>query len=118
MKQFIIGALFAGVVNSGINSGWLLCYLATNPHWMAEVRKEVENAASKYSTEKSSSLSDRLATLPVEAWENEFPMLDLCLKETIRVQGQGVFQRRNVSGSDITIGGEVIPNGFFAVSVF
>ncbi|KAG4435810.1 hypothetical protein IFR05_008702 [Cadophora sp. M221] len=115
MIGFIIGALFAGVVNSGINSGWLLCYLATNPHWMVEVRKEVENAATKYSTDKTASLSDRLATLPVEAWESEFPMLDLCLKETIRVQGQGVFQRRNVSGSDLTIGGEVVPNGAFAL---
>lgn len=84
---------------------------------MAEVRKEVENAATKYSTDKIASLSDRLANLPVEAWESEFPMLDLCLKETIRVQGQGVFQRRNVSGSDLTIGGEVVPNGAFAVSV-
>lgn len=83
---------------------------------MAEVRKEVENAAAKHATDKTVSLSDQLATLPIEAWESEFPMLDLCLKETIRVQGQGVFQRRNVSGQDITIGGEVVPNGAFAVS--
>ncbi|KAH7305715.1 cytochrome P450 [Rhexocercosporidium sp. MPI-PUGE-AT-0058] len=118
MIGFIIGALFAGVVNSGINSGWLLCYLATNPRWMAEVRKEVENAAAKYSTgfpDETTSLSDQLANLPVEAWEIEFPMLDLCLRETIRVQGQGVFQRRNVSGTDINIGGEVVPNGAFAL---
>ncbi len=83
---------------------------------MAEVRKEIANAASKYSTNDDASLPDRLAALPIEAWETEFPMLDLCLKETIRVQGQGTFQRRNVSGSDVTIGGEVVPNGAFAVN--
>ncbi|KAL2075095.1 hypothetical protein VTL71DRAFT_37 [Oculimacula yallundae] len=112
---FIISALFAGVVNSGINAAWLLCYLATSPHWTSQIHTEVLNAVTKYSPDSEASLSDRLAALPLQAWEKDFSMLELCLKESMRVQGQGVFQRRNISGEDVSVGGEVVPNGAFAL---
>ncbi|KAK2623560.1 hypothetical protein QTJ16_007114 [Diplocarpon rosae] len=117
---FTTGAMFAGVFNSGIKSGWLLCYLAKNSYWTARIRDECVAAAEKYSVssempENKSSVADQLAKLPLEAWENAFPMLGLCLKETIRVQSQGNFLRRNVSGRDIVIGGDVVPNGSFAI---
>ncbi|KAK6581190.1 hypothetical protein PZA11_006678 [Diplocarpon coronariae] len=117
---FTTGAMFAGVFNSGIKSGWLLCYLAKSPYWTAQIRNECAAAVARYSgssdtIECGSSVPDQLATLPLEAWEKAFPMLGLCLKETIRVQSQGNFLRRNVSGRDIVVGGDVVPNGSFAI---
>ncbi|OWP02491.1 cytochrome P450 6A [Marssonina coronariae] len=117
---FTTGAMFAGVFNSGIKSGWLLCYLAKSPYWTAQIRNECVAAVARYSgssdtIDRGSSVPDQLATLPLEAWEKAFPMLGLCLKETIRVQSQGNFLRRNVSGRDIVVGGDVVPNGSFAI---
>ena len=58
---------------------------------------------------------EQLSQLPLEAWESEFPVLDLCLRDSIRLQLLGAALRRNVSGKDIPIdvGDEVIPNGAF-----
>jgi sterol 14-demethylase len=48
-------------------------------------------------------------------WENEFPIIDLCLRDSIRLQAHGCGFRRNTSSKDITIGDEVIPPGGFLV---
>ncbi|KAK4935969.1 hypothetical protein LTR28_010256, partial [Elasticomyces elasticus] len=39
---FVLGALFAGQLNSGINAAWVLVYLATSSEWLSRVRAEVE----------------------------------------------------------------------------
>lgn len=56
---------------------------------------------------------EQLAGLSLEAWETEFPLLDMCLRDSIRLQALGTAFRRNVSGHAIKIGTEVIPNGAF-----
>jgi cytochrome P450 len=82
---------------------------------MVKARKEVAETAAKYSQEEGTTLVDQLSSLPLEAWENEFPFLDMCLKETIRLHLHGVLLRRNISETDIKIGDEVIPAGAFVV---
>jgi hypothetical protein len=42
-------------------------------------------------------------------------MIDLSLRESIRFQLVGTAFRRNISGQDIPIGDEIIPNGAFVV---
>lgn len=44
---------------------------------------------------------------------SDFPFLDLCLRDSIRLQALGSFFRRNISGRDVIVGDEVIPNGAF-----
>jgi cytochrome P450 len=91
--EFIVGALFAGLLNSGINAAWTACYLATSPEWLARTQEEVRS---------------------VEAWENEFPDIDLCLRDSIRLNLLGTAMRRNISGKDLpTPNGEIIPPGAF-----
>ncbi|EON68791.1 hypothetical protein W97_08049 [Coniosporium apollinis CBS 100218] len=111
---FVLGALFAGQLNSGINACYVLCYLAQNPHWLSEARKEITAAGAKHSTNPDQPLVEQLASLSLEAWETEFPLLDMCLRDSIRLQLLGTAFRRNVSGHAIKIGTEVIPNGAFA----
>ena len=113
-----MGAVFAGQINSGINAAWVLCYLATSPHWLAEVRKEVEAVAEKYHPGSSAPLADRLTGLPLEAWETEFPIVDLCLRDSIRLQVQGTGMRRNISGHSVSIGDEAVPPDAFLLYHF
>ena len=114
--QFVIGALFAGQANSGVNAAWVLSYLADNPKWMAKAREEVSAVAKKYNPESTSSLTDQLANVPLEAWELEFNFLDCCLRDSIRLQSLGSAFRQNISKENIQIGDEIVPPGAFLVS--
>ncbi|CAG8960722.1 hypothetical protein HYFRA_00002258, partial [Hymenoscyphus fraxineus] len=113
--EFVIGALYAGLLNSGINVAWVLLYLSKDPYWMSKVREEVQTVAAKYCPDTDAPLSQQLTFVPVEAWESEFPSLDLCLKDSIRLQLLGAVFRKNTSGREIPtgVGDEVIPPGAY-----
>jgi hypothetical protein len=68
---------------------------------MKEARKEVSGVAAKYSIDKNAPLIDQLFALSVEEWENEFQFLNMCLKDSIRLQLLGTAFRKNISGGDI-----------------
>jgi hypothetical protein len=82
---------------------------------MERVRAELDSVLNKYAPDHSLTLTERYALIPIEGWEAEMPLLDLCLRETIRLQLVGTMYRRNISNSDVVIGTEVIPSGAFAV---
>ncbi|EME82249.1 uncharacterized protein MYCFIDRAFT_85589 [Pseudocercospora fijiensis CIRAD86] len=113
--RFVIGALFGGLLNSGINAAWSVCYLANNDYWMQRVREEIDEVAERHCRDHSLPLKDRLMRVPIEAWETEFPMIDLCLKESIRLQLKGTDFRQNLTNQEIAINkrGEVIPPGAY-----
>ncbi len=69
----------------------------------------------RYSTHQSP--IDVLNTLSLEDWEAEFPIIDLSLRESIRLGLTGTDFRKNTGDRDIQIGktGEVIPKGTYAV---
>ena len=115
-RQFLISTLFAGQVNSGVFAAWLQVWLAMYPTWKARVREEVDAAAARRRTRPEESTVDMLDTLTVEEWEAEFPLVDLCLREAIRLGLPGMSCRKNLSDHDIPIAGtgEVIPPGAFA----
>ena len=70
----------------------------------------------KYFPGNDMTITEKLSKLPLEAWESEFPMMELCLKDSIRLQLHGTGFRKNKSGKDISIGnGEVIPPDAFMV---
>ena len=95
----------------------MFVYLATNEEWYKIVQKEVDSVVQKHRTRPEQSAVDVLATLNVDDWEKEFPMIELCLRETIRFQFVGTSFRKNLSGKDIQIGktGEVVPKDAYAV---
>lgn len=52
--------------------------------------------------------------LSMDAWENEFPLIDACLRDTIRLQMPGTAFRKNISGKEIALStGEVIPKNAY-----
>ena len=114
--QFVLGALFAGQLNSGINAAWVLVYMAGKPYWLERVREEVESVADRYNPDQSRPLKERMMKFPIEAWEGEFPIIYMCLKDSIRLQMSGAAFRKNTSGADIPLnktGTEVIPKGAY-----
>jgi cytochrome P450 len=103
------------LLNSGINAAWTLVYLANNPEWMSKVREEVTTVAAKHSKDPKASLVDQLSSLPIEVWETEFPMLELCLRDSIRLQLVGTAMRKNVTGHDVKIGNAIVPHGTYVM---
>ncbi|OAA56523.1 Cytochrome P450 [Niveomyces insectorum RCEF 264] len=101
---FVAGALFAGQINSGVNAAWMLVYLACDPYWYGRIRNEVDEAVHRHRSLPSQSAADVLGSLTVDDWETEFPLIDLCLRECIRVQMVGTAFRKNISNKDVPIG--------------
>ena len=92
-----------------------MCFLATSLEWLAKAQQEIQNTAAKYAKDPTKPLRHQLNHVPLEAWEAEFPVLDLCLRESIRLNLVGTAFRRNISGKAIPTGNgnEIIPPGAF-----
>lgn len=76
--------------------------LAQSPEWMARVRSEITAAGAKYATDKSAPLLEQLSQIPIDGWESSFPAMELCLKDSIRLQLMGTLYRRNISNRSRT----------------
>jgi len=96
----------------------MLAYIGSNRYWFERVRDQIDGVLDKYAPDQSMSLTQRFELIPIEAWETELPLLDYCLRDSIRLQLGGTMYRRNISSSDVKIGSEVIPSGAFAVCYF
>ncbi len=105
------------MLNSGINAAWMFIYLGCNAEWYGIVQREVDAAVARHRTSPSQTAADVLDSLSIDAWESEFPMIDLCLRECIRLQLVGTAFRKNTSGRDLPLGksGEVVPASGFAI---
>ena len=138
MIEFIMSALVAGLLNSGINACCehfeilsilslnkisnpdVLAYLAQSPIDIARARAEINAVVAKYEAEEffddpsSLNLSEKVSRLPLDAWESEFPFLDNCLRDSIRLNASGTGFRKNV-GEEMFIGDERIPSGAILV---
>ncbi|KAH7877383.1 cytochrome P450 [Lentinula edodes] len=112
--QFILGFLFGGVYNATKAISWILIYISMHSQWKMTIRSEVENVLSKHSFDISKPLYRRLTEVPLEAWEESLPTLDLVISETFRLVMNQTVLRRNI-GEDVEIpGGQGhVPSGAF-----
>ena len=79
-------------------SSWLVLFLAENSEWRGKALKEIKNLVDQYSTkEDGQSLSAQLAQIPPNVWEEQMPVLDACLRETIRIVMTGTALRRVIT---------------------
>ena len=76
---------------------------------MKEYTALVANHSNTLSTEP---LHKRLASIPLNAWEDELPSVDLVIRETLRFTIGGPIFRRNVQ-KDIVVDGVTIKRGDF-----
>lgn len=103
----------------------ILLHLGLLPKWKSLILAEIRSACALHVPPAHASLPlhQQLDYLPFDAWESSFPLLDLCLKDSIRLHLQGAALRRNLMGRDVSFssggsgggGGEkveqVVPDG-------
>ncbi|PLB39442.1 cytochrome P450 [Aspergillus candidus] len=113
---YLMATLFAAQINTPLMAAWLLVYLSRNAHWMTQVRTELDAVLSRYRSSPQETPLHILQRIPLETWESDLPVLELCLRECIRMHLTATTYRRNCSDREIPIGetGEVIPGGAYA----
>ena len=74
-----------------VSASWLVTYLGCHPKWRNEARAEIKKIIASHSLEIVSEVSDRnssstaLSQIPLSAWENETPVLDVLIREAVRL---------------------------------
>ncbi|KAI0000216.1 cytochrome P450 [Russula compacta] len=118
---FMMGLVTAGARSTGTTASWLFTYLGCHPKWRREARAEVKKLILSHSLETISerntprdSSSTALSSIPLAAWENETPVLDMLIHETLRIAQPHIAMRRNI-GPEMYIDGKVIPTGTLVV---
>jgi sterol 14-demethylase len=87
--------------------------MAYNKEWKKKIHEEVMSLVHKHTNSTSSEpLHKRLSAVPISVWEDETPVLEAVLRETLRMAINGTTLRRNVV-QDLDIQGEVISRGHF-----
>ena len=88
--------------------------LAIYPEWRAKCKKEIRDLLSRHLNGPltSAPLQEKLAAVPISAWEDELPILDACIRETQRIANSGTLIRRNVR-EETKIGEQVVKRGDF-----
>jgi len=113
-----MGLLVAGARATGTAASWLVTFLGNHPEWKHKAILEVERLLAIYPPQSNtSSLSAHLASIPLEAWEGEAPVLDAVIHETLRIAQPHTAMRRNM-GPDTAIDSKTIPSGALVVYPF
>jgi sterol 14-demethylase len=110
---FILSTIFAGINNTGMVCCWMLLHLGTNNKWRSEATTEIQHLIDTYTDAHSSEpIHQRLSTIPIAAWEDEMPVMDLIIRETLRLIQNGTALRRNLV-DDLEVGEKHINKGAF-----
>ena len=131
----MLAIIFAGVINTGVGclfspvriidttliilslqiACWALLYLSFHDEWKAKAKAEVDALVNKHTTNSSNEpLHQRLSSIHISALEDEMPVLDLIIRETLRISLAGFSFRRNLS-EDLTFSGGLVKPGDFVV---
>ncbi len=99
-------------------SSWLVLYFAENAEWKEKALNEIRSFVTQYSSkEEGQSLAQQLSQIPPQVWEDEMPVLDQCLRETIRRSITGTTLRRVMQDGDedpsLVIEGKKLKKGQF-----
>ncbi|KAF7984627.1 hypothetical protein HWV62_12849 [Athelia sp. TMB] len=110
---FVLSVIFAGVINTGMLSCWTIIYLGAHPEWKAKAVAEIQKLIETHTdTTSTLPLHQRLSAIPISAWEDEMPVLELVTRETLRISNNGTLLRRNIV-EDIAVAGKTLPRGAF-----
>ncbi|KAF8177510.1 cytochrome P450 [Mycena galopus ATCC 62051] len=113
ITQFAIAVLFTGNANTAVIAPALVCDLATHPSYLSQVREEVEAFLSSFNPNTSLPLRTRLQSITYDDWikPGRLPILERCLKETIRLRVGTPLHRLNNTENDIQMGSVTVPRG-------
>jgi len=96
----------------------MLIDLAIHPEWRAKCKEEIQDLLSRHlnGSLSSATLHEKLAVIPLSAWEDELPILEACTRESQRIITTGLTLRRIIC--ETKIGEHVVkPGDFLAYSL-
>ncbi|KAJ7775559.1 cytochrome P450 [Mycena metata] len=113
ITQFAIAVLFTGNANTAVIVPAFVCDLATHPTYLSLVREEIETFIARFSPDTSLPLKTRIQSIAYDDWirPGALPILERCLKETIRLRVATPLHRLNDTGADIQMGGALVRQG-------
>lgn len=112
------------MTNTGNQAAWVLCHLAQNSDWYGRVREEVDTVIAsqrQLTGAEDATALQILQQMSMESWEKDFPLVDLALRESIRLNMAGVSFRLNIASENVEIAGgskEIIPPRTYAVCIW
>jgi sterol 14-demethylase len=94
----------------------MLIDLAVHPEWKEKCRKEIQDSITRHVGDSLSNatLHEKLAAIPISAWEDELPILEACTRESQRISLTFIAFRRNLR-EEVKIGEQVVERGDFLV---
>ncbi|KAF9522478.1 cytochrome P450 [Crepidotus variabilis] len=106
--EFAVNMTFLGLINTGCTCCTLL-YLSFHTEWKQKVAADVNAIIEKHTnTSSPEPLYKRFAAVPISAWDEEMPALELVLRETLRLIPSPTALRRNFQ-ENLEINGKCIP---------
>ena len=92
----------------------MLIDLAVHPEWREKCKKEIRELLSNHLGETlPGTFHESFGALPVSAWEDELPVLDACIKETMRNLMSSMITIRRNRLEEIKIGDQTVKQGDF-----
>jgi hypothetical protein len=105
--------LFLFVLISHDLACWVLVYLGVDDTWKDKATVEVRNLIAAYTNTTSfEPIHQRLSVIPISAWEDEMPVLESIIRETLRMANNATLFRRNLSDG-FQAAGKTIDKGVF-----
>lgn len=110
IEDFIMGSLFAAIINTTGVTSYLLVFLCSNPELRDRVREEFEGVFRKSAEERgddydSLTLQEKLDRTPLENWEGDLPLYETVLDETLRILMISlIFRQKLKTASKVTHG--------------
>ncbi|KAJ6561550.1 cytochrome P450 [Mycena vulgaris] len=113
--EFVLETIFAGVINTGVNACWILVYLGLNSEWKEKITTEIYALVDNYApvTGPGDTIESRLARVPTSAWDDSMPMLDLAIREVLRIITASITLLRRNKLPDFKLGTERIQKNTF-----
>ena len=76
---------------------WALLYLGSSEDWKKKAIAEIHQLINTHTnTTSADPLHKRLSAIPISVWEDEMPVLESIIRETLRLTGNGTALRRNL----------------------
>lgn len=101
IEEFIMGSLFAAIINTTGVTSYLLVFLCSDHALRSRVRAEFDSVFRKAAEERGDdydtlTLQEKLERTPLEVWEESLPLYETVVDETLRILMISLIFRRKV----------------------
>lgn len=116
IEDFVMGGLFAAIINTTGITSYLLVFLCARPELRDRVRDELEAVFRKAAEARGDdydilTIQEKLDRTPLEDWEGELPLYDSVLDETLRILLISLIFRRKLKTASKVTQGETMLSG-------